>query len=65
MKYKFKRDIYNRGYHIQAAFYMDMLGIDDFRFILCPTNPRSDWTYRCPWTYVVQQPNGGRWYCVG
>lgn len=36
---KFRRDIYNRGYHIQAAFYMDMLGIDEFRFILCPTNP--------------------------
>lgn len=35
---KFRKDIYNRGYHIQAAFYMDMLGIDEFRFILCPTN---------------------------
>ncbi len=36
---KFKYDVFKRGYHIQAAFYMDMLGIDEFRFILCPTNP--------------------------
>jgi hypothetical protein len=29
----FKRDIYKYAYHLQAAFYMDMLGINDWRFV--------------------------------
>jgi len=33
----FKRDVYNWGYHLQAAFYMDMCGINNFRFIACTT----------------------------
>ena len=28
-----------QNYHIQAAFYMDMLGIDTFRFIVCEDKP--------------------------
>lgn len=34
----FKRDIYKYGYHLQAAFYCDMLGIDNFKFIAVETN---------------------------
>jgi len=34
----FKRDIYKWGYHLQAAFYMDMLGIDNFKFIAVTTS---------------------------
>jgi exodeoxyribonuclease VIII len=34
----FKRDVYKYAYHLQAAFYMDMLGIDNFRFIAVETN---------------------------
>ena len=34
----FKRDIYKWGYHLQAAFYMDMLGIDKFKFIAITTS---------------------------
>ena len=33
----FKRDVYNWCYHLQAAFYMDMCGINNFRFIACTT----------------------------
>mgnify|MGYP000011529591 FL=1 len=33
----FKRDIYKWGYHLQAAFYMDMCGIDTFKFIAVTT----------------------------
>ena len=29
----FKRDIYKYAYHLQATFYMDMLGINNFKFI--------------------------------
>jgi len=35
----FKYDVIKRKYHVQAAFYMDCLGITDFRFICCMTNP--------------------------
>lgn len=34
----FKYDIIKRKYHVQAAFYMDCLGITDFRFVCCMTN---------------------------
>lgn len=36
----FKRDIYKYGYHLQCAFYSDMLGIpaQNFRFIAVETN---------------------------
>ena len=34
----FRRDIYKYGYHLQAAFYMDMLDIDNFKFIAVETN---------------------------
>ena len=34
----FRRDIYKYGYHLQAAFYMDMLGINNFKFIAVETN---------------------------
>ena len=34
----FKRDIYKWGYHLQAAFYMDMLGIDNFKFVAVTTS---------------------------
>jgi len=33
----FKRDVYNWGYHLQAAFYMDVCNIDNFKFIACQT----------------------------
>ena len=33
----FKRDVYKWGYHLQAAFYMDMLGINNFKFIAVTT----------------------------
>ena len=29
----FKRDIYKYAYHLQAAFYIDQLGINNFKFI--------------------------------
>lgn len=34
----FKRDVYKYGYHLQAAFYMDMLGINNFKFIAVESN---------------------------
>lgn len=36
----FKRDVYKYGYHLQCAFYSDMLGIpaENFRFIAVETN---------------------------
>lgn len=34
----FKRDVYKYAYHLQAAFYMDMIGVDEFRFIAVETN---------------------------
>lgn len=34
----FKNDVYKRAYHLQAAFYMDMLGVNDFKFIAIETN---------------------------
>lgn len=33
----FKRDVYKWGYHLQAAFYMDICGIDNFKFIAVTT----------------------------
>ena len=33
----FKRDVYKWGYHLQAAFYMDVCGIDNFKFIAVTT----------------------------
>jgi exodeoxyribonuclease VIII len=39
-KEAFKRDIYKWGYHLQAAFYSDALGLpaENFIFIACETN---------------------------
>jgi len=34
----FKRDIYKYSYHLQAAFYMDQLGINNFKFIAVESN---------------------------
>lgn len=36
----FKRDIYKYGYHLQCAFYSDMLGVpaENFRFVAVETN---------------------------
>ena len=34
----FRSDVYKRAYHLQAAFYMDMLNIKEFRFIAIETN---------------------------
>jgi len=34
----FKRDVYKYGYHLQAAFYCDMLNVSEFRFIAVETN---------------------------
>jgi hypothetical protein len=34
----FKRDVYKYAYHLQAAFYMDMLGVSEFRFIAVESN---------------------------
>jgi len=34
----FKRDVYKYAYHLQAAFYMDIIGVDEFRFIAVETN---------------------------
>jgi exodeoxyribonuclease VIII len=41
----FRRDIYKFKYHLQAAFYMDMLEIDTFKFICVEVNH--------PYTVVV------------
>lgn len=36
----FKRDVYKYGYHLQCAFYSDMLGVpaENFRFVAVETN---------------------------
>ncbi len=34
----FRRDVYKYGYHLQAAFYMDICGVDSFKFIAVETN---------------------------
>jgi hypothetical protein len=34
----FRSSIYKFNYHLQAAFYMDMLGINNFKFVVCETN---------------------------
>ena len=34
----FKRDVYKYAYHLQAAFYMDMIGVSEFRFIAVESN---------------------------
>tara|TARA_R100001480_G_scaffold89833_6_gene96631 strand:- start:3250 stop:4005 length:756 start_codon:yes stop_codon:yes gene_type:complete len=34
----FKRDVYKYAYHLQAAFYMDMCGVNKFKFIAVETN---------------------------
>lgn len=34
----FKKDIYKWGYHLQAAFYMDVCGIENFKFIAVTTS---------------------------
>ena len=34
----FKRDVYKYAYHLQAAFYCDMLGVENFKFIAVETN---------------------------
>lgn len=34
----FRSDVYKRAYHLQAAFYMDMLNIKEFKFIAIETN---------------------------
>lgn len=41
----FRRDIYKYNYDLQAAFYMDMLGADKFKFVVCEVNH--------PYTVVV------------
>ena len=41
----FTKAVRQFGYHIQAAFYMDMLGVDTFRFIVCED--------KAPYTIVV------------
>lgn len=33
----FLSSVYNQNYHIQAAFYMDMLGVNTFKFVACET----------------------------
>ena len=34
----FRRDVYKYNYDLQAAFYMDMLGIEKFKFVVCEVN---------------------------
>lgn len=34
----FRSAIYQHNYHLQAAFYMDMLGVDVFKFVACEVN---------------------------
>lgn len=41
----FTKTVRQFGYHIQAAFYMDMLEVDTFRFIVCED--------KAPYTIVV------------
>ena len=41
----FRRDVYKFNYDLQAAFYMDMLGITEFKFVVCEVNH--------PYTVVV------------
>lgn len=45
----FRRDVFKWGYHIQAAFYMDMLNINTFKFICVEVNH--------PYTVVVHTLN--------
>ena len=41
----FRSAVYKYNYHLQAAFYMDMLGVDEFKFVTCEVNH--------PYTVVV------------
>ena len=41
----FRRDVYKYNYDLQAAFYMDILGIQKFKFIVCEVHH--------PYTVVV------------
>lgn len=41
----FRRDVWKWGYHLQAAFYMDMLEVDTFKFVCVEVNH--------PYTVVV------------
>jgi len=41
----FRRDVYKFNYDLQAAFYMDMLGVEEFKFVVCEVNH--------PYTVVV------------
>lgn len=35
----FRLDVFKWKYHLQAAFYMDILNFDEFKFICCEVNP--------------------------
>ena len=57
----FKRDVYKYGYHLQCAFYSDMLGIpaENFRFIAVETNyPFSVEVYGLSDEMINQGRNG-------
>jgi len=45
----FRRDVFKWGYHLQAAFYMDMLEVDTFKFVCVEVNH--------PYTVVVHTLN--------
>ena len=56
----FKRDVYKYAYHLQAAFYSDMLGVptENFRFIAVETNhPFSVEVYGLSDTMIEQGRN--------
>ena len=57
----FKRDVYKYGYHLQCAFYSDMLGVpaENFRFIAVETNyPFSVEVYGLSTEMIEQGRNG-------
>ncbi len=45
----FRRDVFKWGYHLQAAFYMDMTGVQTFKFVCVEVNH--------PYTVVVHTLN--------
>ena len=45
----FRRDVFKWGYHLQAAFYMDMTGVETFKFVCVEVNH--------PYTVVVHTLN--------
>jgi hypothetical protein len=52
----FRSAVYKYNYHLQAAFYMDMLGVDEFKFVTCEVNH--------PYTVVVHTLDDDKHYSL-